>query len=66
MNYTYTLTIDTRQFQAALATVSLDLRAWAARRRGQRHLARVITEQPGRRMVREGMSDVLEWLGETP
>lgn len=59
-------TIDVRPMIRALNEVDRQMRAWAASRRGQKHLAAVIREQPGRQIVREGMADVLEWLGEKP
>ena len=40
------------------------LRAFSAALDGKHELADVILSQPGRQVVRDGMGDVLHWLGE--
>lgn len=66
-----TIKIDTSAFTAAtnrlvenLAVASRSIRVFALRAKGWHDLADVVEKQEGRQIVREGMADVLEWIGE--
>lgn len=53
-----------RAIQDSARALARRLRAFSAILAGKHELADVILTQPGRRIVREGMIDVLHWLGE--